>query len=134
MKRIISLIIIFIFVFFTSCTTSGVNVSKSIDEPSISQKKQASILTMNDLMVIKLAADYLKEQGETVEFDETEMILHNEHKDTVLLPVIHGEHIEYSDSYLEVVMYQNTSSGETPCRVCFTVYMSENGKIIGYNK
>ncbi len=138
MKRciLISLLLVLLLC-LPSCSKLILDMAEITDqdnEPGLAQNKKTTVLTMHDLMVIKLAGDYLKKNGESVEFDETEMILHYEHNDSVYLPVIHGKHVEYSEPYLEVIMYEKKDTEGSQCHICYIVYMTEGGEVLGYNK
>ncbi|WZL78461.1 hypothetical protein QBE55_13280 [Eubacteriales bacterium mix99] len=88
---------------------------------------------MDDLKAINLAANYLKELGETVSFQETYIEFHKRQKTAVQLPVTDGKPISYPGDYLEVRLYRGEDR-ENPCEECTTVYISQNGKILGQNK
>jgi hypothetical protein len=114
----------------------SINEPKSIPEPGMETlHKKGSVLAMDDLQIIKRAADYLKARGEEVSFQETHMELHFALDGPAILPVANGDYIEYGADYLEVRLYQfneNEHEGENFCQDCLVVYMTEDGGILGY--
>lgn len=92
------------------------------------------LIHMDDLKAINMAANYLKEQGETVSFHETYIEYHDAGETASGIILADGKTIEYIGDYLEVRLFQSDDPVHNPCQHCTVVYISRDGKILGQNK
>lgn len=92
------------------------------------------LIHMDDLKAINLAANYLKEQGESVSFQETYIEYHDAGESAANITLADGKTIEYIGDYLEVRLFQSDDPVHNPCQHCTVVYISRDGKILGQNK
>jgi len=139
MKKITACILavgMIIFLLAGCSAAMSINETKSTPEAGMETlHKKGSVISMDDLQIIKRAADYLKAQGEEVSFQETHMELHFGLEEPAILPMAGGDYIEYGSDYLEVRLYrfdENENEGEGFCEDCLVVYMTEDGGILGY--
>lgn len=94
----------------------------------------STLLFMTDLEVIKKATDYLKSHGEKVAFEETEITLHRCDKETVICEELKGKTITYKGDYLQITLYPPARPPKPDYNHCFTVYLDENGNVLGYTR
>jgi len=144
-KNITVLILVGSMLLTSSCNKEATTPESKKDSPAREAKNESSesghaayagssfLKQMDDLKAINLAANYLKELGETVSFQETYIEFHERQKTAAQLPVTDGKPISYLGDYLEVRLYRGKDP-ENPCEECTTVYISQNGKILGQNK
>lgn len=92
------------------------------------------LIQMDDLKAINMAANYLKELGETVTFQETYIEYHDAGKTAANISLASGQSVDYMGDYLEVRLYQSNDPEEKPCEHCTVIYISQDGKILGQNK
>lgn len=92
------------------------------------------LIRMDDLKAINMAANYLKNLGETVTFQETYIEYHDAGSSAVNISLADGESVEYRGDYLEVRLYQSEDPKDSGCEHCTVVYISQDGKILGRNK
>jgi hypothetical protein len=97
-------------------------------------KGSTYLMHMDDLKAINLAANYLKELGETVSYHETLIQYHEAQEAAVNIALAEGKFVEYSGDYLEVRFYSSDDPEANPCENCTVVYISQDGKILGQNK
>jgi len=89
---------------------------------------------MDDLKAINLAADYLKERGETVDFQETYIEYHDA-GESALDDSLAGENdAGHISDYLEVRLYQIDDQTENSCEHYTVVFISGDGRVLGYYK
>ena len=113
----------------------GVFLDPEPSEPHDAAFRGSSYLKqMDDLKAINLAANFLKDLGETVTFQETYIEYHEAQKAAVKLSLTGGESVEYLGDYLEVRLYDSDNPEEDPCGECTVVYISQEGKALGRNK
>jgi hypothetical protein len=115
------------------CEAKDRSSSSSSESGHAAYAGSSFLKQMDDLKAINLAANYLKGLGETVSFQETYIEFHKKQKTATHLPVTDGKPISYLGDYLEVRLYRGRNP-ENPCEECTTVYISQNGKILGQNK
>lgn len=100
-------------------------------EPTV--ETQSRLTHMDDLKVINIAANYLKEQGEAISFQETYIEYHDAGTTTAHIALDDGETVEYLGEYLEIRLYQKDESKQNPYGHCTVVYITQDGKILGQN-
>ena len=105
----------------------------SCSSPVPTVETQSRLTHMDDLKAINIAANYLKEQGETVSFQETYIEYHDAGATTAHIPVEDGKTVEYPGEYLEIRLYQMDESKQDPYEHCTVVYITQDGKILGQN-
>lgn len=115
-------IIISVLIFLPSCKSS---------EPTV--ETQSRLTHMDDLKLINIAANYLKEQGETISFQETYIEYHDAGTTTAHIALEDGKTVEYPGEYLEIRLYQNDESKQNPYGHCIVVYVTQDGNILGQN-
>ena len=95
--------------------------------------RSSFLVKMDDLKAINLAANYLKESGETVSFKETYIEYHDAGKTAETIQLAGGNFIEYEGDYLEIRFYKGEGEEVSPDDECIVVYIGEDGKILGQN-
>ena len=88
---------------------------------------------MDDLKAINLAANYLKEQGETVNFQETYIEYHDAEAATAHISLADGINIDYLGDYLEIRLYQTDHPEQNTTDHCIVIYITHDGKVLGQN-
>jgi|SRR5690554_6579203 hypothetical protein len=105
----------------------------SCSSPVPTVETQSRLTHMDDLKAINLAANYLKEQGETVQFEETYIEYHDAGTTAAHIALEDGETLEYPGEYLEIRFYQKDESKQNPYGQYTVVYITQGGKILGQN-
>ncbi|MDD2504507.1 MAG: hypothetical protein PHG58_11800 [Clostridia bacterium] len=121
-KLIAASIILVFLLWISSCST-----------PAPSVETHSFLTHMDDLKAINMAAKYLKEQGETVSFQETYIEYHDAASTTAHIPLEDGKIVEYQGEYLEIRLYRKDESKPNPYEYCTVVYITQEGKILGQN-
>jgi hypothetical protein len=115
--------------------TTAPNTAAVDSEPHGAAFKGGAYLQhMDDLKAINLAANYLKELGETVTYQETYIEFHEAQEAAVEIALAEGKSVEYAGDYLEIRFYNSDDPKNDPCEDCTVVYISQDGKILGQNK
>jgi hypothetical protein len=121
-----------------SCNYLPIDTQEKSESDSIAHDAAFSsssfLLHMDDLKAINLAANYLKELGEPVTFQETYIEYHDAGESALNIALSGGKNVDYVGDYLEVRLYQSDDETGSPCEHCTIVYISQDGKILGYNK
>jgi hypothetical protein len=137
-KVYVLIIVIGILVLAGSCGSLPIYTEDKSEADSIPHdaafKSSSFLLLMDDMKAINLAANYLKEQGETVTFQETYIEYHDAGESTLDIALSGKEGVNYVGDYLEVRLYQSDDQTGNPCEHCTIVYISREGKILGYSK
>lgn len=89
---------------------------------------------MDDLNVINMAANYLKEQGETVSFQETYIEYHEAEVYPAHISLEDGKYVDYSGDFLEIRIYQEDDLKQNTSEHFTVVYISQDGEILGQNR
>lgn len=104
-------------------------------DPTFTGSKGSSYLTqMDDLKAINLAANFLKDLGETVTFQETYIEYHDAEETAAHISLADGKSIDYSGDYLEIRLYDSDDPAYEQPDNYTVVYISQDGKVIGQNK
>jgi len=147
MKKTICILLTSLSMVFISCSCSNSKyndatithiadstTSEPHDAAFTSSKGSSYLMRMDDLKAINLAANFLKELGETVTFQETYIEYHEAQDTPVHISLADGESIDYSGAYLEIRLYDSESLvDETPNNYT-VIFISQDGKVLGQNK
>ncbi|HZK33730.1 MAG TPA: hypothetical protein VFD33_00280 [Bacillota bacterium] len=89
------------------------------------------LANLEDLKILNLAANYLKDLGINASFYET-LIEYHDANTPVTLELAGESSSEYTGEYLEVKFYYSDNSQEGPYDHCTTVYIDQKGQVIGH--
>mgnify|MGYP000850264302 CR=1 FL=1 len=115
-------IMISVLILLTSCSS-----------PVPTVETQSRLTHMDDMKAINIAANYLKEQGETISFHETYIEYHDAGTTTAHISLEDGKTVEYPGEYLEIRLFQKDESKQNLYEHCTVVYITQDGKILGQN-
>ncbi len=129
-------IILFLVAFMVGCGASStlhLDVSNTNDDYSDeAHEGYSAIMSMTDLEIIKRATDHLKDHGEKVAFEETEISIHHCDTETVICTDAQGNRITYKGDYLKITFYPPSKPSRPEYNKCFTVYLDQDGDVLGY--
>jgi uncharacterized protein YuzE len=140
-KTALYFVIVFLYIWllipaFSSCGSIWTDKQEKPDElltQADTKVRSSFLVKMDDLKAINLAANYLKESGETVSFKETYIEYHDAGKTAETIQLAGGNFIEYEGDYLEIRFYKGEGEEVSPDDECIVVYIGEDGKILGQN-
>lgn len=124
---------VLVLVFSSSCSQRQEPDTSSIGQVENQTEGAFSLTSIDDQRVIKLAADYLKEEGLELVFQET-FIEYHDSDSPVLLAFDNKKLDSYIGQWLEVRFYYSQDPVKQPCQECTTVYFDENARVMGYSQ
>lgn len=134
-KSLIIVLFINILLMISSCSQTAIITGEIDSEPHDAAFQGSSyLMQMDDLKAINLAANFLKDNGESVSFLETFIEYHEADDVAVHLSLANGESVDYLGAYLEVRLYQSDDPKSDPWEECTIIYISQDGKILGHNR